>query len=119
MEVGASLEWSLRDFVSAPTQPVIITPSKPGGPLPVLGDPSHANLTAALRALPGRLALSSPPKAILLCSAHFEAAQPTVIATPTEKLLYDYGGFPPESYRLKYNPPGDPRVAESILQLLR
>jgi aromatic ring-opening dioxygenase catalytic subunit (LigB family) len=59
----------------------------------VLGDPAHAQLTASLRSLPGRL--PAAPTAILLCSAHFEAAQPTVIAEPPSHLLYDYGGFPP------------------------
>ncbi|KIY99800.1 4,5-DOPA dioxygenase extradiol-like protein [Monoraphidium neglectum] len=89
----------------------------PGGPLPVLGDPAHVQLTASLRSLPGRL--PAAPTAILLCSAHFEAAQPTVIAEPPSHLLYDYGGFPPESYQLQYRPPGQPALAQSVLRLLR
>lgn len=90
-----------------------------GGPLPVLGHPSHTELTAALKALPARLHLPAPPRAVLLCSAHFEAEQPTLIAAPPERLLYDYGGFHPDAYALRYAPPGEPAVAEAAMQLLR
>lgn len=89
----------------------------PAGPLPVLGEASNAALAASISALPSRL--PAPPRAVLLCSAHFEESRPTVIAEAPEKLLYDYGGFPPESYRLQYRPPGAPGVAAAAMELLR
>lgn len=88
-----------------------------GGPLPVLGDAAHAQLAKAIASLPGRL--RQRPRAILLCSAHFEEPHPTVIAVPPSRLLYDYGGFPPESYQLEYKPPGEPGVAEAVMHLLK
>jgi aromatic ring-opening dioxygenase catalytic subunit (LigB family) len=33
-------------------------------------------------------------------------------------LLFDYGGFPPESYRYTYSPPGAPAIAANIKDLL-
>lgn len=33
-------------------------------------------------------------------------------------MLYDYGGFPPESYRLVYPAPGSPVLAARVLALL-
>lgn len=34
-------------------------------------------------------------------------------------MLYDYGGFPPESYTLKYPAPGSPQLAERIAGMLQ
>lgn len=89
-----------------------------GGPLPVLGDPGHAGLTAALRRMPGQLGVAQPT-AILVVSAHWEERVPTVTSGPNPSLIYDYYGFPPESYSLKYPAPGDPRLAARVAQLLR
>jgi aromatic ring-opening dioxygenase catalytic subunit (LigB family) len=33
-------------------------------------------------------------------------------------MLYDYGGFPSETYKYKYNSPGDPALAARIETLL-
>ncbi|KAI8470213.1 MAG: Extradiol aromatic ring-opening dioxygenase [Monoraphidium minutum] len=86
------------------------------GPLPLLGEASNAALAAALRALPA--SLPARPAAVLVCSAHFEAARPTLIAAPPAALLYDYGGFPKEAYSIQYSPPGAPAVAERAMALL-
>lgn len=83
----------------------------------MLGEAAHAHLTQSLKSMPSRL--PQQPRAILLCSAHFEESQPTLIAVPPSKLLYDYRGFPPESYTLQYRPPGDTALADSVAQLLR
>jgi aromatic ring-opening dioxygenase catalytic subunit (LigB family) len=42
--------------------------------------------------------LPARPKALLVVSARWEAAAPTVMTSPHPPLLYDYGGFPPEAY---------------------
>jgi hypothetical protein len=34
-------------------------------------------------------------------------------------LLYDYYGFPPESYQLKYDAPGSPEVAKEVEKALK
>jgi aromatic ring-opening dioxygenase catalytic subunit (LigB family) len=33
-------------------------------------------------------------------------------------LYYDYGGFPPETYKLKYDAPGSPEVAAEVYEAL-
>ena len=42
-----------------------------GGPFPVLGDPGHAGLTAALKRLPAQINVTKP-SSILVISAHWE-----------------------------------------------
>ncbi len=86
-----------------------------GGPLPVLGDPSHAAMVEFLREaehLVGR------PRAILLVSAHWECPRPTLTSGAAPPLIYDYGGFPDEAYRLRYPAPGSPELAERARSLL-
>eukprot|EP00291_Cryptomonas_curvata_P019212 CAMPEP_0172159036 /NCGR_PEP_ID=MMETSP1050-20130122/4726_1 /TAXON_ID=233186 /ORGANISM="Cryptomonas curvata, Strain CCAP979/52" /LENGTH=105 /DNA_ID=CAMNT_0012828537 /DNA_START=111 /DNA_END=425 /DNA_ORIENTATION=+ len=87
-----------------------------GGPLPLLGDPSHTEYVKHFKALPGMV--DSVVKAILVVSAHWEEAVPTVLTSAAPPLLYDYGGFPPESYQVKYPCPGAPDVARRVRQLL-
>jgi aromatic ring-opening dioxygenase catalytic subunit (LigB family) len=60
-----------------------------------------------------------PPSAILLISAHWEAAVPTLTAGPRPPLIYDYFGFPPESYEIQYPCPGEPELAGRIQALLQ
>lgn len=95
--------------------PVLYIPHG-GGPLPLLGEPSHRALMDFLRAIPERLGAS---KAILLVSAHWEEAQPTLTAATQPALIYDYYGFPPESYAITYPAPGDPALAQRAAALLR
>ena len=53
------------------------------------------------------------PKAVLVVSAHWEEPVPTVMTAPRPALLYDYYGFPPESYRITWPAPGEPKLAWS------
>ena len=86
-----------------------------GGPMPVMGDPSHARLVDYLRRTEQTL---GRPKAIVVVSAHWECANPTLTSGAAPGLIYDYGGFPEEMYRLQYPAPGAPQLAERIAGLL-
>jgi len=54
------------------------------------------------------------PTSILLISAHWEAPQATLTAAPNPELIYDYYGFPPESYQVQYPCPGNPDLARQV-----
>ena len=58
------------------------------------------------------------PKAVLVVSAHWEERVPTVMSHPRPPMYFDYYGFPPESYTLKWPAPGSPEVATRVRQLL-
>jgi len=86
-----------------------------GGPMPVLGEPSHGKL---IEFLSGAEDLVGRPSAILLVSAHWECPHPTLTSRPYPELIYDYGGFPPETYQLQYPAPGAPDLAARGAALL-
>lgn len=54
--------------------------------------------------------LPEQPRAILVASAHWEEPEPTLMTAARPPMLYDYGGFPPEAYELRWDAPG-PDVA--------
>ncbi len=58
------------------------------------------------------------PKALLVVSAHWEEPVPTVMTAAHPPMLYDYFGFPPESYKLTWPAPGDPQLAMRVQSLL-
>lgn len=60
----------------------------------------------------------TPPKALLVVSAHWEAQVPTVMTASRPTMLYDYHGFPPESYEIQWPAPGDPALAVRVQELL-
>jgi len=95
--------------------PIIYIPHG-GGPLPLLGDPQHAELTRFLREWPR---LYSKPSAIVVVSAHWESDPLAVTASSQPELLYDYSGFPPESYLIEYPAPGDLSLAHTIVRHFR
>ena len=86
-----------------------------GGPMPLMGDPGHARLAAWLRSVPELL---GRPDAVLLVSAHWEERTPTVQTSARPTLLFDYGGFPPETYEYHYPAPGRPDLAQRVAELL-
>jgi len=57
------------------------------------------------------------PKAIVLISGHWEEPDFTINNGANPPLLYDYSGFPPETYRIQYSAPGSPELAERIHEL--
>ncbi len=86
-----------------------------GGPLPILGDPSHRAMVEFMTRLPEQLAR---PEAIVVISAHWEETAATVQAAAEPPMLYDYFGFPEEAYAITYPAPGHPALAERIAGLL-
>jgi len=58
------------------------------------------------------------PRALLVISAHWEEAQPTVMTGAKPPLLFDYYGFPPASYELTWPAPGHPQLAQRVQSLL-
>ncbi|WP_029890425.1 DODA-type extradiol aromatic ring-opening family dioxygenase [Polycyclovorans algicola] len=87
-----------------------------GGPMPLLGDPGHVEMVACLRQIAEKI---PRPDAIVVVSAHWEARLPTITAHAHPSLIYDYHGFPAESYRVKYPCPGAPALAGELQSLLR
>lgn len=73
---------------------------------------------AYTRSLEGLADGLSRPRAIVVVSAHWEAAGP-VRVTSSEKpqIIYDFGGFPEALYRLEYPCPGSAELAREILGL--
>jgi len=90
-----------------------------GGPLPLMNEPGHASLNLFL----GEYAASidSPdlrPDAIIVVSAHWEEAEIAITSAPAPPLLFDYSGFPPETYEYQYPAPGHPGLATRVHGLL-
>lgn len=90
-----------------------------GGPLPLLGDKDHTGLTRFLRdELQSHINLKEL-KAIILVTAHWEENKVTISSGKTHSLYFDYYGFPPESYKYKYEAPGDPNLANRVSEALK
>jgi 4,5-DOPA dioxygenase extradiol len=87
-----------------------------GGPLPLLGDEAHKEMIALLKKVTPVL---GNPSAILVISAHWEEDKPTITSGASPSLIYDYYGFPEESYAIEYPAPGAPMLAGKIFDLLK
>ncbi|WP_067987353.1 DODA-type extradiol aromatic ring-opening family dioxygenase [Neptuniibacter pectenicola] len=86
-----------------------------GGPMPLLGDKSHLEMVDCLKSIAGKI---NEPSAILVISAHWEENIPTITAGKKPPLIYDYYGFPEESYQIEYPCPGYPELAKNIYRKL-
>jgi aromatic ring-opening dioxygenase catalytic subunit (LigB family) len=98
-------------------QPSLFIPHG-GGPCFFMPDPHGiwAGMEAYLKALPSTL--PEPPRAILVVSGHWEERAFTFSAAEAPPLIFDYYGFPPETYRLTWPAPGAPWLAERGSALL-
>jgi len=65
-----------------------------------------------------RLLPRTPPRALLVVSAHWEEPVPTLMTAAHPPMLYDYYGFPPASYELTWPAAGDPALAGDVAELL-
>lgn len=116
------LGLSKQPQVSSPParMPVAFVPHG-GGPWPFvdvgMGDPKELEaLSLYLRSL--SCIPRTRPRAVLMVSAHWEERVPTVTLSPRPPMLYDYFGFPPESYQITWPAPGDPGLARRVRELL-
>ena len=73
-----------------------------GGPLPLLNEPGHAAMNRFLRGFPATI---EKPDAIVVISAHWEEPVITITAAESLPLLFDYYGFPAETYEYQYPTP--------------
>ncbi len=62
--------------------------------------------------------LPATPTALLVVTAHWEAPVVTLTGGPSPELIFDYYGFPPETYQLTYPAPGLPTLATEAARLL-
>lgn len=62
--------------------------------------------------------LDMTPSAIVVVSGHWEESQFSVTGAGNPSLIYDYYGFPPHTYKLRYDAPGAPALAEKIADLI-
>jgi aromatic ring-opening dioxygenase catalytic subunit (LigB family) len=76
-------------------------------------DKTRTFLEAVSSSLPER------PSAIVVVSGHWEEPVPTVSTAEHPALIYDYYGFPAETYQLKWPSPGSREVATKIAERLR
>ena len=104
----------MNKILHSPSATVIYI-SHGGGPLPLLGDGSHEELVTHLHYLS---TIIEKPSAIVIISAHWEEKTTTITAGNNPPLIYDYYGFPKESYEIHYPAPGDSKLAKNIYDLL-
>ncbi len=86
-----------------------------GGPLPLLGDARHVHMVSFLQNI---VTTFPKPAAIIMVSAHWESAVPSITSGAQPQLIYDYSGFPSESYEFRYDAPGDPDLANEVAALI-
>ncbi|MEI8056718.1 MAG: class III extradiol ring-cleavage dioxygenase [Actinomycetes bacterium] len=83
------------------------------GAPPLLDDPGWSGELVALAAGLPR------PRAILVVSAHWEAAPLSLSATgPATPLVYDFGGFPDKFYQMTYPTPDAAELARLVASVL-
>src|SRR4051812_23813975 len=84
---------------------------------------SHGSPTLILENLPARDFLASlgsllpRPKAIVAVSAHWNTERPAVSTAEKPETIHVFYGFPDDLYRLHYDAPGAPALAERVAKL--
>ena len=79
---------------------------------PLTDAPARAFLEGLAACLPER------PRAILVVSAHWETAAPSVTTSETNATIHDFHGFPKELYEIRYPAPGSAWLAERVASLI-
>jgi aromatic ring-opening dioxygenase catalytic subunit (LigB family) len=90
-----------------------------GGPWPWMKDQyggAYDRLEASLVDM--KRQAGSRPKAVLVVTSHWETDRFTVSSGTAPGMIYDYGGFPPHTYQIRYPAPGDPQLAARVAGLL-
>jgi len=102
---------------AATEQPTLFIPHG-GGPCFFMPDPAGnwTAMAAFLRSLPALL--PARPSAILIISGHWETGGFGFTSSVRPPLIYDFHGFPPETYKLEYPVDGSPDLARAAANLL-
>jgi len=90
-----------------------------GGPWPWMKDQygsAYAPLEASLVDI--KRQVGTRPKAVLVVSSHWETEDFMVSSGAAPGMIYDYGGFPPHTYQIRYPAPGQPQLAQRVAALL-
>ena len=84
-----------------------------GNPMNVMEDNefSRAWVTAG-KALP-------KPNAVICISAHWVTRGTLVTAMDKPRTIYDFYGFPPQMYEIRYDAPGAPDLAEQVRRIIK
>src|SRR3954454_22268048 len=92
------------------------------GPLPSLylshGAPMLFEMTDWMTQLHGWARALPKPRAILIVSAHWESAPLSISTTRPTGLVYDFGGFHPMYYRMRYDTPDATDLARTVAALM-
>ncbi|MFC3613740.1 dioxygenase [Lutimaribacter marinistellae] len=89
-----------------------------GGPWPWLPRwrAEFAPLEQSLRDMPAQL--PEVPRALLVVSGHWESDVFSVMSAARPPMVYDYHGFPPETYEISYPATGAPDLANDAAALI-
>ena len=90
-----------------------------GGPWPWIPNMRQMlhTLEVSLANMPAEI--GEVPKAICMVSGHWEEDAFTVMTSPHPGMVYDYNGFPPETYKIVYPAPGAPEIALHTADLIK
>jgi 4,5-DOPA dioxygenase extradiol len=84
-----------------------------GNPMNVMEDNEFSRAwDSAGKALP-------KPKAVICISAHWVTRGTLVTAMDKPRTIYDFYGFPPEMYEIRYDAPGAPDLAEQVRRIIK
>jgi 4,5-DOPA dioxygenase extradiol len=84
-----------------------------GNPMNVIEDNEFSRAwDAAGKALP-------KPKAVICISAHWVTRGTLVTAMDKPRTIYDFFGFPPQMYEIRYDAPGSPDLAEQVRRIIK
>ena len=84
-----------------------------GNPMNVMEDNEFSRAwDAAGKALPR-------PKAVICISAHWVTRGTMITAMDKPRTIYDFSGFPPEMYEIRYDAPGAPDLAEQVRRIIK
>lgn len=99
-------------------QPALFIPHGAGPCFFMDWNPPHTwdRMAAFLRSI--ATTLPQQPRAILMVSAHWLQPRFSLTGAERPELLFDYYGFPPHTYELRYDAPGSPTLAQRVDDLL-